>query len=808
MELDVSGYESCSWLSVEMHSAGSERWHLSLSIESTELSAGVYNCELIVNAPAAENSPQSINVTLTVRIPEVLSVPEIYSTIQDAVDAADYGDTVVLSDGIYTGEGNRDIRFDGKTITVKSENGPENCIIDCQGTEQEPHRGFTVDGSVQNTAVIEGITIENGYGPSEHNYELMSGSSGGAIYSYFNDIIVRSCIIRNNTAEYGAGIYTVGTNAVVDGCQIIGNNALATGSGIYSDNWFIRINNCSFRENFNTVGSFHGDQGYLPEDRVDIFNCVISDNEASKWLMTFDNNDCNIDLCTITDNVIGDQNPVVIDYFQSTARISNSVVWGNGFRAKGAIRFSSLDSELDVSYSLIEQGRDIIKPTSTGTLTWGAGNIEIDPGLTLDGFHLRADSPCINAGDPAVERASIGNDIDGESRVDDRVDIGADEFVDSDSDQMPDWWEEKCFGSATGGAAEANPDDDEWTNAEEYVRQTNPKVVSTCYVDADEGDDGWNGLAEAWDGENGPKKTIQAAIDASHNGQVVLKPGRYVGDGNRDISFRGKRIIVRSVDPDDWEVVGQTVIDVGASWSDYHRGFVFEENENKDSVLEGVTITNGLMAEERGGGIYCESSPVIRRCVIENNIAQSGAGVYSRYGWGTVSNCIVRNNMGIQGGGFRIEDDSVMTILNCLICSNRAIYGVGGGILNSSERDQKVINCTITNNIAGSSAGVFYSTTNPKIVNSIVWGNFTWYGVGNISIGAGTLSELVSYSCIGGLENWDDKGVGNFGGAPGFVEAGQSDDNGDADDLQDYVLTDGDYHLTNESFCLKEVLRI
>ena len=87
-------------------------------------------------------------------------------------------------------------------------------------------------------------------------------------------------------------------------------------------------------------------------------------------------------------------------------------------------------------------------------------------------------------------------------------------------------------------------------------------------------------------------------------------------------------------------------------------------------------------------------------------------------------------------------------------------------------------------------------------LNSIVWGNFSWHGVENIAINAGTLSELVSYSCVGGLDGWDDKGVGNFGGFPGFVEAGQSDDNGDADVLQNYVLTDGDYHLTNESFCV------
>ena len=56
--------------------------------------------------------------------------------------------------------------------------------------------------------------------------------------------------------------------------------------------------------------------------------------------------------------------------------------------------------------------------------------------------------------------------------------------------------------------------------------------------------------------------TIQAAINASSNGDVVIiAPGTYTGDGNRDIDFLGKAITVRSTDPDDPSVVAATVID-------------------------------------------------------------------------------------------------------------------------------------------------------------------------------------------------------------------------------------------------------
>jgi len=68
--------------------------------------------------------------------------PADFNNIQAAINDANDGDTVLVADGTYTGEGNRDIDFLGKAIIVRSENGPENCIIDCQGSEAQPHQGF------------------------------------------------------------------------------------------------------------------------------------------------------------------------------------------------------------------------------------------------------------------------------------------------------------------------------------------------------------------------------------------------------------------------------------------------------------------------------------------------------------------------------------------------------------------------------------------------------------------------------------------------------------------------------------------
>ena len=56
-----------------------------------------------------------------------------YNNIQSALNAAVDGDTIIVADGTYTGYSNRELNFYGKAVTLQSENGAENCIIDCEG---------------------------------------------------------------------------------------------------------------------------------------------------------------------------------------------------------------------------------------------------------------------------------------------------------------------------------------------------------------------------------------------------------------------------------------------------------------------------------------------------------------------------------------------------------------------------------------------------------------------------------------------------------------------------------------------------
>jgi hypothetical protein len=104
------------------------------------------------------------------------------------------------------------------------------------------------------------------------------------------------------------------------------------------------------------------------------------------------------------------------------------------------------------------------------------------------------------------------------------------------------------------------------------------------YVDGVNGNDDWDGLCEEWDGETcGPKRTIQAGIDATVNGDdVIVADAVYLGAGNFNISYHGRAITVRSKNGPADCVVSGVGIDGDA--------FTFESGEGPGSVLDGFTL--------------------------------------------------------------------------------------------------------------------------------------------------------------------------------------------------------------------------
>lgn len=139
-------------------------------------------------------------------------------TIQAGIDSAVAGDTVSLANGTYNGVGNRDIDFNGKAITVRSESGnPDLCVIDCEYDGAGPHRGFHFHSLEDSTSALKWITIANAF-------------LGGILCESASPTIIAN-VIRDNFAMSGGGIQSNGGSPNIVGNLIIGNNASAYGMG-------------------------------------------------------------------------------------------------------------------------------------------------------------------------------------------------------------------------------------------------------------------------------------------------------------------------------------------------------------------------------------------------------------------------------------------------------------------------------------------------------------------------------------------------------------------------------------------------
>ncbi|MCP4707991.1 MAG: hypothetical protein GY869_05155, partial [Planctomycetes bacterium] len=152
-------------------------------------------------------------------------VPSQFETIQDAIDHAWDGDTIWIADGIYQGPGNYNITFDGRAITVRSEHGPEQCIIDAE----TKGRGFIFDQDETTSSVLDGITIIRGYAFSQVSYWHQDGYGGG-IYSFYSNIDIDRTNINLNTANgepvqgiVGGGLVAEESDVDID-CSDIENN--------------------------------------------------------------------------------------------------------------------------------------------------------------------------------------------------------------------------------------------------------------------------------------------------------------------------------------------------------------------------------------------------------------------------------------------------------------------------------------------------------------------------------------------------------------------------------------------------------
>ena len=700
-------------------------------------------------------------------------------------------------------------------------------IINCTITNN--HSACADGAGIYNSGdpTLINCTFSNNHAsPSLMNCMLVT--HGGGMYNTGNPTLI-NCTFRGNYACDAGGIHNTGSPVLIN-CTISSNGARYAGGIRNSGN--PTLINCIISN--NTAWYYDGGGMYSSGNPI-LFGCVFLSNNAGSesdpeggGLYCLSGSPTIVN-CTFSDNFAPGGGGGGVYNNSGTPTLSNCIVWGN---TGGQI----VGSGVTVSFSDVQGGYTGTENINADPLFVGGGYLQLSPG-----------SPCIDAGNNfAVPPDTADIDEDGDTTepipldiagyarfLDDPntadsgmgtppiVDMGAYEY------QGPLPYLEVWPGTFDFVSGGEDPDDqilyisnegggtllweveedcfwlDADPNSGECTGETDEVVLS---VDA-------NGLSRGTyncqltvssNAINGPitvqvnlfvdtallvpsaYPTIQAAIDAADGGDtVIVAPGIYTGDGNRDIDFKDKAITVRSADPNDPNIVAATVIDCNGSDIEQHRGFSFYRGEGLDSILAGFTITNGY-ADDWGSAISCRdySSPTIRNCIITGNVNGYGGGIYCiYYASPTISNCTISGNSAMRGGGIYCYDNGNATISNSIITGNSSLDS-GGGIY-CKYSDITINNCTLANNQSDSQGGGITSwDSTATVTNSIIWGNTAPTGpeAAVLSGSAVTVSysDFTAYVDGGSTLNY---GLGNIYVDPCFVDP-----------------CNGDYHLKSQGW--------
>ncbi len=291
------------------------------------------------------------------------------------------------------------------------------------------------------------------------------------------------------------------------------------------------------------------------------------------------------------------------------------------------------------------------------------------------------------------------------------------------------------------------------------------------YVNGDCGDDAWSGMNPDCVKDDGPKATIQAAIDAAIGGDVIsVAPGTY----RQLIDFLGKSIKLRSSDGPEVTIINGDIDDDGTG-----DGTVVSciNNETANTVLDGFMITGGAAASgggmlndpgsptvtncifrlndsgvDGGGGGMANigSNPTVTNCSFELNTAVFvGGGMFNSGSSPEVTGCTFSNNSALGGGGMHGNGGSRPTVTNCTFSNNAA---TNGGAMAWGTASPTVTNCTFTGNTASiDGGGMFNSTGNPTVRNCTFFQNAAFENGGAIWGGIGTFANCIV---------WDNGGPG------------------------------------------------
>lgn len=365
---------------------------------------------------------------------QIINIPQDYPTIQDGINAAYSGDTVLVAQGIYYENvgllGNKKLTLASNYIFSEDTTDITHTIIHgldtMSGVIQILFTGYTTNAcyEINGFSIVNGNTTDydGGGGIQVLDWDTVSSrlllqnliiennesnTIGGGIsitdlYMDLSDtIIMNNITVQNNLCrDGGGGMYCEYAN--VDMHDVVFENDssynYAFGGG---GAWFYHCN-CRI-DNISTIGNYtnvkmdvsHGGGLFFDESYASICNLLSINNYPDDISAT--NSEIVLKNATTMSFETPGYQGYSIEVLESELTIVNSVLWRDDlddYEISG-----DSESEVFISYSDIRGGESAI--SSYVNLNWLDGNIDQDPLFQGSGehpFQISQGSPCIDAG--------------------------------------------------------------------------------------------------------------------------------------------------------------------------------------------------------------------------------------------------------------------------------------------------------------------------------------------------------------------------------------------------------------------------
>jgi parallel beta-helix repeat protein len=455
------------------------------------------------------------------------------ANIQDAIDAAwQIGAQVVATNGTYATGGrivhgslsNR-VVID-KPILVRSVNGPDVTAILGEGPIGDTAMRCVYLGS---EATLAGFHLANG--ATRDSGDLILDQSGGGAWCAGPSGLLTNCTLSGNAAFYAGGGVFQGTlsgcrleensarfgggmvQSTLSYCTVADNSASDRGGGTYQGTldhctltgnsaeygggaYEVTLNHCIL-----TANQSHTSGGGAYNSTLDF--CTLVENSSGRggggaYAGTLNH-------CTLTGNSAAEHGGGAYSSSLNNCRLTGNRSYGVGGGTQGGTLFNcTLTGNTAYMGAGVYEGALVncivvanqtpdgsdanhaganLNYCCTTPFPGGTGNITNEPAFVdraAGDLHLRATSPCIEAGTNETWMAD-DVDLDGQPRMSNgRVDMGTYEFqgvplLDTDGDGIPDAWESAHgLNPAVFNPPDANADGDPFTDWQEYVADTHP----------------------------------------------------------------------------------------------------------------------------------------------------------------------------------------------------------------------------------------------------------------------------------------------------------------------------------------------